>query len=377
MLKWLSANKVGINIVIAIVTALSGGAWVVYSNFTASSVPNDSKLIILLEKALDITAQQLVTKDTQLVKKDIKIEILQGQLRQSTSVSVSKAAKELAKKIPDDSADVYALSLKAIALGQYNSARKHLNILIKQQESDFNLQRDNLAKSYRARVETEYYDEQFTDALVWANKWVNLVPNRGDSLLYRGNVYASLKKYPKALADYTQAIKLDPNYAKAFYNRGVVYDTLKQYPKALADYTQAIKLDANYTIAFNNRGIVYATLKQYPKALADFETSYKLEPNNINYINSLVWFYSTSSLTSLRNPAKALSLTNEGLINSNNPQLLDTAAAAYAENNDFVRAISLSQKALTLAQGNKEYSFIISEIEKHLQTFRKKLPIRE
>ena len=52
-----------------------------------------------------------------------------------------------------------------------------------------------------------------------------------------------------------------------------------------------------------------------------------------------------------------------------NPAYLDTWAAAYAANGDFVRAVALQEEALKEAN-DAEMTEVIEELERHLASFQ-------
>ena len=63
----------------------------------------------------------------------------------------------------------------------------------------------------------------------------NDISVRSLSITYnsRGNAYADLGEYRRAIEDYDQALRLDPNYVFAHYNRGLVYLSLDEYRRAI------------------------------------------------------------------------------------------------------------------------------------------------
>lgn len=98
----------------------------------------------------------------------------------------------------------------------------------------------------------------------------------------RGNSYANLKQYKRAIEDYDQAIKLNPELAGALNNRGASYDKLKQYERAIEDHDQAIKLKPEDAVIYINRGVSYANLKQYERAIEDYDQAIELNPEEGN-----------------------------------------------------------------------------------------------
>src|SRR5260370_26495242 len=82
-----------------------------------------------------------------------------------------------------------------------------------------------------------------------------------------GNAYYSLKDYPKAIAEYNEAIKLNPKLALPHHGLGTVYDALNRYNDAITEYEKAVALDPQDAAPHNELGNVYIDLKDYPTAI--------------------------------------------------------------------------------------------------------------
>jgi Tfp pilus assembly protein PilF len=85
-----------------------------------------------------------------------------------------------------------------------------------------------------------------------------------------------------------------------------------------------------------------------------------LDYSNGALANDLAWMLSTAPEDSIRDGKKALemALQADKAADGNDPIILDTLAAAYAETGDYPKALESARKALILAeqQGNKELS---------------------
>ncbi len=374
-MEWISNNNKSLAIIIPSVLVVIGGAWKLFTYFTSKptstnkigdistnggdvvvsgtldksttiSYAIDPKLVSTLEMALRITNQQLYAKDRQI---NFLLEKLLLSIQKPQAVS--KKAIELGNKIPEKTNDIYALSLKAITRGQYDVARQHLNTLIVEQESQFNMRRINLAKSFQARIEVEYYDGKYEDALVWANKWVDLYPNNSDAYLSRGVILYILKNHEKANTDFAQAINLDPGNALAYQNRGNLYVTLEDYRNALIDLKQAIALDPENAISYYKRGRVYFAQRDYQKALADYNQAITLDAklvdafidrgnlyiNQNNVQNALHDFTQVITL----DPKNAMAYCNRGNI--------------YYLQSDYANAQNDYEKSVQLEPNNEWY----------------------
>jgi tetratricopeptide (TPR) repeat protein len=128
--------------------------------------------------------------------------------------------------------------------------------------------------------------KQYEQAIANYDQVIALNPDYIDAFANRGNAYTAMKQYKQAIADYYQVITLDPSCAIAYNNRGNAYAELKQYEWSIADYDQAIAIDPNYAIAYNNRGNAYKELKQYGRALFDYDQVLTLNPTYaLAYLN--------------------------------------------------------------------------------------------
>jgi len=105
--------------------------------------------------------------------------------------------------------------------------------------------------------------------------------------LKRGEDFAGVHQYDRAIADYTTAIQLKPDYAEAYNDRGFAYYLKGEAERAIADYTRAIELRPDYPQAYNSRGVAYmAHGYGAAKSVPDFDRAIALQPDfRYAYIN--------------------------------------------------------------------------------------------
>lgn len=110
---------------------------------------------------------------------------------------------------------------------------------------------------------------------------------RAEFYLKRGEDFAGVHDYDRAIADYSTAIQLKPDSAEAYNDRGFAYYLKGDYGRAIADYTRAIELRPDYPKAYNSRGVSYmAGGYGRAKAVADFDRAIALKPDfRYAYIN--------------------------------------------------------------------------------------------
>ena len=99
----------------------------------------------------------------------------------------------------------------------------------------------------------------------WYRCWTNLV---------------TMRRYPAAVADCTEAIKLNADDPRFWLDRGLAWARQGRYDRSIPDYTEAIRLKPDYAIAYNNRGVDHRKTKQWDKSIADFRMVVKLKPDH-------------------------------------------------------------------------------------------------
>jgi tetratricopeptide (TPR) repeat protein len=99
-------------------------------------------------------------------------------------------------------------------------------------------------------------------------------------------------------------------------------------------------------------GLALTILGRTGEAAGHFEIAVKLNPDWPEALNELAWFLATIPDAQLRNGPRAVVLAERAcrLTDFNQPRLVDTLAAAYAEAGRFDDAMQSAQKAVTLGE---------------------------
>ena len=128
-------------------------------------------------------------------------------------------------------------------------------------------------------------------AIGYLNNAIKLQPNYASAYNSRGNAYADLGQYQRAIEDYNQAIRVQPDYVYAYINRGDAYYKLGQYRRAIKDCNEAIRLKPDNALVYSNRGKAYAKSGQYQPAIEDFNEAIRLHPDDVNAYNNRGFAY--------------------------------------------------------------------------------------
>ena len=94
----------------------------------------------------------------------------------------------------------------------------------------------------------------------------------------RGSVYDYQKKFDRAIADLTEAIRLDPDAVVAYQDRAASYRNNGQYTRALDDLSRALRLAPRDARTLMSRGVIYLKLNAAARAIVDFDASLQIDP---------------------------------------------------------------------------------------------------
>jgi tetratricopeptide (TPR) repeat protein len=174
-----------------------------------------------------------------------------------------------------------------------------------------------------------------------------------------------------------EAIRLNPNYPEAQANLGVAYVVEGRAQDALAPFERAIALAPDYVAIWRNYGEALASLGRYADAAHAFRKVLPSSPDDPDLLEGLAWILATAPDASVRDGRTAVELARHAAeLSGNAPNVLDTLAAAYAENGQFADAVATDERALAQAR-NEHRADLVEQIEFRLQLYRQGIKYRE
>ena len=104
----------------------------------------------------------------------------------------------------------------------------------------------------------------------------------------------------------------------------------------------------------------------------------RIQPGFAGPYNNLAWVLATCPEASFRNGPQAIALAQAAnrLSGGNNPVMLKTLAAAYAEAGRFAEAITAAQQALQLAAAQNNTP-LVSDLQSHIKLYQAGSPFRD
>lgn len=258
--------------------------------------------------------------------------------------------------------------------------------------------------------------KEFQEALLDINQAIQLGVETGHpdakTFLFRAEIYSALKEFDRAIDDCSEALKIDKQSAEAYRLRGsclhagrmnrlalpdlnralemmplnadihatraMIHFNSNAIPEAISDWNQAIHLEPDDPEHRLGRGFAYLRQRNYPCAVADFEEVIRQAPELPHGYHGLAYLWATAPDAGQRNGEKAVIFARKALERSRQPngKLLSTLASAYAEVNDFDRAIDTQKEALQLNSDFLPQEYVQAKerlsLYEHTQPFRDK-----
>jgi protein O-mannosyl-transferase len=181
-------------------------------------------------------------------------------------------------------------------------------------------------------------------------------PYRADIHWRLGGVYLRQRRLDEAVEQCRLTLALEPKLIAHFYlgqalqAQGHLDEALEQYQEVLRHQPDA---EAHVATAglFSQRG-------QVGEAIAQYRAAAKLQPDFWPALNNLAWILATCSDPAYRDGKEAVQLAEQAcaLTANQEPMVVGTLAAAYAEAGRFAEAAAKAEAAAALAEQVQDHT---------------------
>jgi Flp pilus assembly protein TadD len=187
-----------------------------------------------------------------------------------------------------------------------------------------------------------------------------------------GYAYLHEGEITPAMTNFEVALLCRSNFPEAYYNFGRALLLDHQPDQAVKAFRHALAMDPNVADTHSKLANALAQMGQNAEAVAEYSQALRLRPGLDDAANNLALLLATCPDRSVRDGARAIALARQASAHSHdqNPVILGTLAAAYAETGKFSEAATTAQRArqLALEQNNKKLADILESQGRQYQS---------
>ncbi len=215
------------------------------------------------------------------------------------------------------------------------------------------------------------------DGLAHLEKAVQLNPGLAVSHYHYGLALSRNGDAVKAITHLRRAALLAPDYSESRVQLAKLLDAQGEYEDALKQLSECIQLRPSYYLAHFQTAVILERQGKYRQAVESYRATLQLAQDYLPAQNNLAWLLATHTDPDVRDGKLALQLANQAATATHrkHPAILDTLAAALAEQGDFQEASTTITAAINLLSPNGSKAFR-QELESRRQLYRQKTPYR-
>ena len=182
---------------------------------------------------------------------------------------------------------------------------------------------------------------------------LQLNPSSTDARLLYARALLGQNHPAEAERQFSQVLASDPVVPEAHFGLGQALAKLGKPEEACAQFTQAVQMAPQFSEAHLHLAIALARQGKTTEAILHYRLAKDLPAGASDSLvmNNLAWILAASPFPELRNGAEAVQLAARAcqLDHDQQPMLVGTLAAAYAEAGRFDEAVATAQRAHDLA----------------------------
>jgi len=167
-----------------------------------------------------------------------------------------------------------------------------------------------------------------------------------------GSALAEQGRFAEAKSQFRQSLAIRHDDYFALYNLGLILATHGEFAEAAPLLKNAVQLNPSSADVYGKLGFALAAQGRMDVAVAYYREWVKNQPDQPMALNNLAWTLATTSEVKLRDGTEAVRLAQKAcdLTLNQQPPIVGTLAAAYAEAGRFSDAVSTAEHAIALAR---------------------------
>jgi Flp pilus assembly protein TadD len=193
-----------------------------------------------------------------------------------------------------------------------------------------------------------------------------------------GGILLGRGKIDEAISNFGEALRIRPNNPEVHRSLAQALAQEGNVTEAIVHWEKALELQPEDVTARDSLGAVLAQQGRLAEAVAQWQQSLQYDPGDGNALSNLGWVLSTAPEDSMRNGPQALEFARRAsqVAQDNNPMILRTLAAAYAENGQFPEAIDAANRGVQIAL-EQQNPALAEELRRNITLYRAKAPLRD
>ena len=190
------------------------------------------------------------------------------------------------------------------------------------------------------------------EAVAHFEKALQLNPGFTEAHNNLGVILAQTRRFDEAIAHFRKVLEASPDSAAVHSNLGRALAEKGRFVEAVAHFRKAVELKPEFAEAhLNLANGLYFWQGKAAEALAEWREVLRLEPDHVPVLNQAARVLATDPEAGVRSGAQAVDLAGRAarVSGGQDPEILDTLAAAYAEAGRFPEALETARRASDLA----------------------------
>lgn len=335
------------------------GALIALADLKNASGGKPEEVVALINKAVETNPTELAPR----------LALIEFYLRSKETKKAQTAAQEALAAMPDKPELLDAVGRTQRAAGDSNQALVTYGKLAALQPASpvaqmrmaeihiANANKDDASKSLRKALEVKpdlleaqrglillaLENKKSEDALGLAREVQKQRPKEPTGFILEGDIHASNKHWPEAIAAYRAGIKLGtvPELAVKLHSALLAAGNTVELEKFSNTWVKEHPKDIIFR---SHLGDVATSRKDYPGAIQHYRAALEIQANNPLVLNNLAWVSGQ-----MKSP-KALEYAEKAnQLAPNQPPFMDTLAMLLAEKGETAKAIEILRKALVIS----------------------------